>query len=99
MHARRYAPYGVGFTKAHIFAAGGGPAYYVRADHWQKQSWDDHVKTFVTPFWPDYRPDSLKTDEFLDGKTVDYSHEREWRLPHKLTFQLEKLAFVVLKNY
>jgi len=99
VHAKRYSPYALGFTKAHIFAAGGGPAYYVRADHWEKQAWDDHVKTFVTPFWPEYRPDALKSKDYLGGKTVDYSHEREWRVPHPLTFQLEKLAFVVLKNY
>ena len=36
-HAARYSPYGIGFGKHHVFAAGGGPAYYVRADHWEKQ--------------------------------------------------------------
>jgi len=99
VHARRYAPYGVGFTKPHVFAAGGGPAYYVRADHWQKQQWDDHVKTFVTPFWPAYRPEQLKTDDYLNGKSVDYSHEREWRVPHDLTFELDAISFIVLKSY
>ena len=27
-HTKQYSPYGVGFTKAHLFAAGGGPAIY-----------------------------------------------------------------------
>ena len=86
-HAERYSSYGIGFTKPHVFAAGGGPAYYVRADHWSKQEWDPHIKTFVTPFWPSYRPSSLKTDEYLGGSTCDYLHEREWRVPHDFHFE------------
>jgi len=98
-HARRYSPYGIGFVKAHVFSAGGGPVYYVRADHWQKQDWVPHVKSLVTPFWPEYRPDHLKTDEFLSGKTVDYSHEREWRVPHEFTFDRTRVPFVILDTY
>jgi hypothetical protein len=98
-HAKRYAPYAVGFGKHHVFAAGGGPAYYVRADHFRKQQWDHDVYTFVTPFWPAYRPDSLKGKEHLDGKIVDYSHEREWRIPHEFTFDPGRVAFVILDTY
>jgi hypothetical protein len=98
-HAARYSPYAIGFTKRHVFAAGGGPAYYVRADHWEKQQWDGHLKTFVTPFWPEYRPDTLKGNEYLSGKTVDYSHEREWRVPHDFTFDRRRVAFVILDTY
>lgn len=98
-HARRYSPYAVGFVKSHVFAAGGGPVYYVRADHWKKQDWANHVKSLVTPFWPEYRPDKLKADEFLSGKTVDYSHEREWRVPHSFQFDLARVPFVILDTY
>jgi len=98
-HAARYSPYGVGFTKPHIFAAGRGPVYYVRADHWAKQTWDPHIKTFVTPFWPAYRPAALRVPGFLGGKTVDYSHEREWRVPHDFSFKLDQVAFVVVDSY
>ena len=98
-HASQYSPFGIGFTKPHVFAAGGGPAYYVRADHYKKQEWADHTHTFVTPFWPQYRPASLKGVEFLDGKTVDYAHEREWRVPHQFTFSIEQVKFVILNNY
>jgi hypothetical protein len=98
-HSRQYSPYGIGFTKPHVFAAGGGPAYYVRADLFKKQAWDNHVKTFVTPFWPEYRPDTLKSAEYMGGKTIDYSHEREWRVPHNFTFELEQVAFVVVASY
>jgi len=98
-HAQRYSPYGVGFTKPHVFAAGGGPVYYVRADHWTKQTWDQHLRTFATPFWPHYRPPALRGAEHLGGKTVDYSHEREWRVPHDFSFTLDSVQFVVVDSY
>ena len=31
--------------------------------------------------------------------TVDYSHEREWRVPHDFPFTYDDIAFVVLSNY
>lgn len=37
-HAKDYSPYGIGFNKPHVFASGGGPVYYVRADHWKSSS-------------------------------------------------------------
>lgn len=98
-HANRYSPFAVAFAKPRVFAAGGGPVYYVRADHWKKQIWADHLRTFVTPFWPSYRPAALQSDEFLSGKTVDFSHEREWRVPHDFTFELSQVEFVILKAY
>lgn len=98
-HAQRYSPYGLGFGKQHVFAAGGGPAYYVRADHFQEQRWADNVYPFVTPFWPGYRPERLRTNEYLRGQTVDYSHEREWRVPHDFTFDPARLEFVVVDTY
>jgi len=98
-HASAYSSFAVGFNKPLIFAAGGGPVYYVRADHWEKQDWDPHLKTFVTPFWPGYRPKSLRTTDYLNGRTVDYSHEREWRIPHDFTFRLDAVEFVILPTY
>ena len=71
----------------------------MRADHWEKQNWDNHLKTFVTPFWPAYRPSNLKSNDFLGGKTADFSHEREWRVPHDFSFGSEQVAFVVLNTY
>ncbi len=98
-HATHYSPFGIGFTKPHVFAAGGGPAYYVRADHFAKQTWDSHVYAFVTPFWPKYRPTKLKGKEILEGKNIDYAHEREWRVPHDFTFEYDKVEFVILNTY
>lgn len=97
-HAENYSPYAVGFSKPRIFAAGGSPAFYIRADHWEKQEWDESIKAFVTPFWPSYRPERLKTDDFLHGSTIDYSHEREWRVPHDFTFKLEQVEFVIVER-
>lgn len=98
-HANQYSSFAVGFSKPRIFAAGGGPVYYVRADHFKKQAWDDHLFTFVTPFWPDYRPQKLKDPDYLSGKSVDYSHEREWRVPHDFSFELNQVEFVILPTY
>jgi hypothetical protein len=98
-HAGRYSSYGIGFSKAFVFGTGGGPAYYVRADHYKKQNWDEHLLTFVTPFWPSYRPKTLRGQEYLDGKDVDYSHEREWRVPHDFTFEYEQIECIILNNY
>src|SRR5208337_1313460 len=65
-HTKQYSPYGLGFRKARLFAAGGGPAIYLRADLHTKQM-DYHNKdnpqhigfhsdlyAFVTPFSPPY---------------------------------------------
>jgi Putative abortive phage resistance protein AbiGi, antitoxin len=97
-HAKRYSSFGVGFSKPRVFAAGGGPVYYVRADHYKKQKWVDDLHTFVTPFWPECRAAKLKDPGYLSG-TVDYSHEREWRVPHDFSFKLEQVEFVVLPTY
>ena len=98
-HVKNYSAYGLGFSKSLVFAAGGGPAYYVRHDHWEKQQWDDHVKAFVTPFWPGYRPKAAPFQIPFSGKTVDYSHEREWRVPHEFTFDRTQVEFVILPDY
>lgn len=98
-HARKYSPFAIGFGKHHVFAAGGGPAYYVRADVFQVQRWQEAVYPFVTPFWPSYRPFHFRTAEYLGGQTVDYAHEREWRVPHDFTFDRTRLSFVILDTY
>lgn len=99
VHARQYSHYGIGFGKPHVFAAGGGPAYYVRADHYEKQQWEPDLHTFVTPFWPAYIPLQKKALGLLNGKTVDFSHEREWRVPHTFEFEYNQVEFVIVKSY
>jgi hypothetical protein len=99
-HATEYSPYGVGFTKECVFAAGGGPVYYVRPDQWQAQKvWDPKVRPFTTPFSPKYRPASMKGGSTPIKKTVDYSHEREWRVPGDFVFELKQVKFVIVNTY
>ena len=32
-------------------------------------------------------------------QTVDYSHEREWRVPHDLPFEYSDVKFIILNDY
>ena len=100
-HARRYSPYGVGFDKGRVFAAGGAPAYYVRCDYWETQGWKgDLMKdAFATPFWPAYTPPALKEKFYPYNQVVDFSHEREWRIPHDFSFEYDQITFVVVNSY
>ena len=99
-HTQQYSPYGVGFSKKSVFVKHGGPAYYVRPYHLKKQmskrQFDKHVWPFITPFSPQYRPNHMKGQYF---PTVDFSHEREWRVPHDYPFLLDDVEFVVVKEY
>ena len=66
---------------------------------YQKQmnnlKFDKHLWPFVTPFSPIYRPKHMKGQYF---PTVDFSHEREWRVPHDYPFTLDDVKFVVIKR-
>ena len=94
-HTTRYSPYGIGFEKGFVFSRNGSPVIYLRPDQYDKQEWHPHIIPFITPFWPSYRPRSAKK-EF---KTCDYSHEREWRVPHDLHFEYNHISFVTLSTY
>ncbi|WP_313292561.1 abortive infection system antitoxin AbiGi family protein [Faecalispora jeddahensis] len=96
-HTESYSPYGIGFEKSFIFSRNGSPVYYVRADQYDKQEWHEHLKPFVTPFWPSYRPRTL--DAKVSFSTCDYSHEREWRVPHDLPFEYKNITFIILRDY
>ncbi len=97
-HAEQYSAYGIGFRKERVFAAGGGPAYYVRNDLFGQQQWVGVNYTFVTPYWPGSRP-ATKARHDKDSHPIDYLHEREWRVPHDFTFQLNQVEFVILPDY
>jgi hypothetical protein len=107
-HARQYSPYGVGFRKEFLFAAGGGPAVYMPPALLEKQkahvgvgneAFDEEFFSFLTPFAPPYMPTPYKTKYWNNKKPVDYSHEREWRVPHDLTFEYTKVRFVIVNSY
>lgn len=114
-HSQQYSSYAVGFAKPRIFAAGGGPALYVKPDLFDKQKeyihredldserprlgFHPHVYSFVTPFLPGYAPARYR-DQFWEHRaTCDYSHEREWRMPYDFRFEYDQVEFVVLANY
>jgi len=102
-HAANYSPYGIGFHKKAIFAAGGGPVYYVRQDIFNAvrddHRWHENLWPFVTPFSPPYRPSELQAEEYLGGKSVDYTHEREWRTTVDFTFEYDDVEFVIVNTY
>ncbi|MEM7493489.1 MAG: terminase [Pseudomonadota bacterium] len=97
-HAEQYSSFGLGFAKARVFAAGGGPAYYVRNDLFGQQQWEGTNYTFVTPYWPAFRPAS-KAGHDKQSHPIDYLHEREWRVPHNFTFTLQQVEFVIMPDY
>jgi hypothetical protein len=109
-HTKRYSPYGLGFRKDHLFEVGGGPAIYLRPDlHAAQKDFQSQLRpqwkgfhpglyAFVTPFCPGYAPKSYKS-KYWPGKPVDYSHEREWRVPQDYKFDLSQVEFVVVPNY
>jgi hypothetical protein len=100
-HAGHYSPFGIGFSKKSIFAKHGGPAIYIRPDHFEKQrgrGYTDHLWPFLTPFSPLYRPYHMKQAAYDKG-TCDYSHEREWRVPHEFPFEYNQVEFIILNTY
>jgi hypothetical protein len=104
-HAEVYSPYGVGFKKEALYKAGGGPAIYMRPELRAAQS--KHIRrydpfalpfpqefyAFVTPFVPSYAPDKKGM------KIVDYTHEREWRVPGDFQFTYDEVECVVVNTY
>lgn len=99
-HAQEYSPYGIGFEKPRIFAAGGAPVYYVRCDRFQTQKWNADMlkKPFSSPFFPVYTPQKT-IQQYPPHKFVDYSHEREWRIKGDFTFDYDQISFVVLNSF
>lgn len=105
-HAATYSPYGVGFAKSFLFSAGGGPAFYVRQDLYHAQrargapydGWAAEVWPFLTPFKPPYASPEHRAAYWTDAREIDYTREREWRVPHDLLFELEEVAFVIVAS-
>src|SRR5216683_760971 len=55
--------------------------------------------SLVTPFWPPYLPKDKRGLGLLGGKFIDFSHEREWRIPHDFTFEFSQIEFVIVDKY
>jgi len=54
---------------------------------------------FLTPFAPDYAPRSYKEQYWRDKPPIDFTHEREWLVPHDLQFKPERVSFVIVHSY
>ena len=107
-HSARYSRYGLGFKKSYLFSRGGGPAIYLTPgllEHQKKHTgkslrpFDPKLWAFMTPFCPPYAPQKYKDDFWKKPKSIDYSHEREWRVPHDLDFKLKDVVFVIVASY
>jgi len=107
-HAERYSRFGVGFHKSLLFAAGGGPAIYLppglmehQKQHVGEGNYPFHERlfAFITPFVPPFAPQDYKEKYWTNKPPIDFSHEREWRVPHDLVFTIDKVAFVIVDTY
>ena len=102
-HSKSYSPYGVGFSKKFIFGKHGSPAFYLRSDIFLRLKnekkgnvlLNENVDYLISPFQPSYMPPRIKTKL---NKTVDYTHEREWRMNENLKFDYKNIEFVVVKT-
>ena len=95
-HANKYSGYGIGFTKEFLFKQGGNPVFYIRPKLFNnvRNNIDEDVKTFLTPFQPVYSEDPMPNNR----RYVDYSHEREWRVPHDVIFDYSDIEFVIVQS-
>jgi hypothetical protein len=101
-HAETYASYGVGFKKGFLFQHGGGPVFYMRQDFYRAQvdeqgGFHDNVWPFITPFVPEYASEE-HVAEYWERQRIDYTHEREWRVPGDLPFEYGDIEFVIVAS-
>lgn len=107
-HADNFSPYAIGFHKDSLWGSGGGPAIYLRPNLYQAQM--SYVETmtdgassrgFARELWPFITPISRRPFQLIDGReiptAVDYSHEREWRVPGGFHFEYEEVAFLIVR--
>lgn len=101
-HSETYSPYGIGFSKSFIYNHHGAPVFYLRSNLFLKFKEINKRNTFiskevdflVSPFQPSYS----YARKFKLNKTIDYTHEREWRTSKDLEFKYKDIRFVVIKS-
>ena len=76
----------------------------MRQDLFQAQKnvsggWSPDVWPFITPFVPTYAPPEHTEQFWQDKPPIDYTHEREWRVPHDFEFSMDAIAFLVVNTY
>ncbi len=100
-HSEEYSRFGVGFTKEFLFANDGGPALYVPPHLFRAQSkyrFAPELYPFVTTFSPSYAPPEYLSTFWANKPPRDFTHEREWRVPHNLDFSLDDIVFVIVPS-
>jgi hypothetical protein len=102
-HCATYSSYGIGFQKPKIFERAGGPAIYMRQDHYRAQraahEFVNEIFPFITPFAPPYAPAPHLEEFWKDKPPIDYTYEREWRLPSDMQFAFDDIAFIFLDTH
>lgn len=85
-YKKRYEPYGLAFPKDYLFNKDARPVVYEKTDR---------AKKFLPreDWWRIVRFDLSKPEGF-----IDWTHEREWRLPGDLEFDLSKTILVCVHN-
>lgn len=79
----RYTAFGIRFEKRFVYKKGGRPVIYDRIKDAKKYLPD-------TEWW---RIVNLELSN--DENIIDWTHEREWRVPKELTFELSEISIVV----
>lgn len=110
-HATMYSAYGLGFTKARLWEAGGAPALYMRSEtlhaikkHVEKKAGSSVYPAIAEALGTLYTPIQREPGwQMLGGgevdKAVDYSPEREWRVPGDFAFAYTDIAFLIVERF
>jgi hypothetical protein len=103
----RYTPWGIGFSKQFIFDQDGAPVMYVRGDDWDDATeLPDPLRARIVRLWPGAaweEGDPLLFDgarQLPDAlaNPSEWLHEREWRVPHDVTFDWGDVAFLIVPS-
>jgi hypothetical protein len=96
----RYTPCGIGFSKQFVFDRGGGPALYVRGDEWPATDQLLHpLRGRAVRFWPGADPDTGENLPNHLSAPSEWLHEREWRVPTRLDFGWDDVAFLIVPHH
>ncbi|MCM1158718.1 MAG: hypothetical protein NC300_07705 [Bacteroidales bacterium] len=82
----RYLPFGIRFNKARIFTNGGRPVLYGEKELLKR----------LLPEEEHWR--IVNYDLSDDNHMIDWSHEREWRVPGDLTFEYDDIEVLLHSN-
>ncbi len=83
----RYEAYGIRFNKKYIYDMGGRPVIYEN-------------KEIMKKYLPEQEYWRIVNLDLTDkNKIVDWTHEREWRVPNTLEFEYNKIEIIVPNSF